>query len=118
MNPIIFLQYPKCTTCKKAKKWLIEKEVSFEERHIVEDNPKIEELRSWWKQSGLPLKRFFNTSGNRYKELNLKDKLKEMTEEEQLSLLATDGMLVKRPLLIGEGFVLPGFKEGEWEEKV
>ncbi len=118
MDTILFLQYPKCTTCKKAKKWLIEKGVSFEERHIVENNPKIEELSSWWKESGLPLKRFFNTSGNRYKELQLKDKLKEMTEQEQLSLLATDGMLVKRPLLIGEGFVLTGFKEGEWEEKL
>ncbi len=118
MDSILFLQYPKCTTCKKAKKWLIEKGVSFEERNIVENNPCVEELRSWWKQSQLPLKRFFNTSGNRYKELQLKDKLREMTEEEQLSLLASDGMLVKRPLLIGEGFALPGFKEGEWEEKV
>ena len=106
-----FICYPKCSTCQKAKKWLEEKGVAFEERHIKDDKPSIEELRAWYKESGLPLKKFFNTSGLLYKELQLKDKL---PEEEQITLLATDGMLVKRPLLIGDGFVLVGFKEAEW----
>ena len=109
-----FICYPKCSTCQKAKKWLEEKGVAFEERHIKDDKPSIEELRAWYKESGLPLKKFFNTSGLLYKELQLKDKLPAMSEEEQITLLATDGMLVKRPLLIGDGVVLVGFKEAEW----
>ena len=113
---MLFIEYPKCTTCKKAKKWLEENGVEFTDRHIVEDNPSKEELKEWYEKSGLPLKRFFNTSGLKYKEMKLKDKLPEMSEEEQLELLATDGMLVKRPLLIGETFAIPGFKEQAWEE--
>ena len=111
---ILSLEYPKCSTCKKAKKWLKEQGIAFEERHIVENNPTEEELREWHRKSGLPLKRFFNTSGMKYRELELKDKLPTMTEEEQYQLLATDGMLVKRPLLLGEDFAIPGFKENEW----
>lgn len=110
-----FICYPKCSTCQKAKKWLEEKGVDFEERHIKDDKPSVEELRAWHKESGLPLKRFFNTSGLLYKELQLKDRLPAMSEEEQLTLLTTDGMLVKRPLLIGDGFVLVGFKEADWQ---
>ena len=113
---MLFIEYPKCTTCKKAKKWLEENGVEFTDRHIVEDNPSKEELKEWYEKSGLPLKRFFITSGMKYKEMKLKDKLPEMSEEEQLELLATDGMLVKRPLLIGETFAIPGFKEQAWEE--
>ena len=113
---MLFIEYPQCTTCKKAKKWLEENGVEFTDRHIVEDNPSKEELKEWYEKSGLPLKRFFNTSGMKYKEMKLKDKLPEMSEEEQLELLATDGMLVKRPLLIGETFAIPGFKEQAWEE--
>lgn len=112
----LFLEYPKCTTCKKAKAWLMENGVEFTDRHIVEENPTEEELKEWIKKSGLPLKRFFNTSGMKYREMGLKDKLGDMTEEEQTALLATDGMLVKRPLLIGEDFVIPGFKEAAWKE--
>ena len=112
---ILFLEYPKCTTCKKAKAWLESNAVAFEDRHIVEQNPTAEELKAWWEKSGLPLKKFFNTSGLLYKELKLKDKIPTMTEEEQIELLSTNGMLVKRPLIIGEGFVLVGFKEAEWE---
>lgn len=112
---LLVLEYPKCSTCKKALSWLKEKNVPYTERHIVEQNPTKEELTEWYRKSGLPLKRFFNTSGNRYKELNLKDKLSEMSEEEQLQLLSTDGMLVKRPLVIGDSFVLTGFKEPEWQ---
>ena len=115
---ILFVEYPKCSTCQKAKKWLVENQVEFEERHIVEDNPSKEELKAWYEKSGLPLKRFFNTSGMKYKELKLKDKLPAMTEEEQLELLASDGMLVKRPELVGNDFVLTGFKEKEWTEKL
>ena len=115
---ILFLQYPPCSTCQKAKKWLTEQGLEFQDRHIVEENPTREELENWYKRSGLPLKRFFNTSGNKYKELHLKDKLPTMTEEEQLELLATDGMLVKRPVLAGEDFVVTGFKEKEWREKL
>lgn len=115
---ILFVEYPKCSTCQKAKKWLVENQVEFEERHIVEDNPSKEELKAWYEKSGLPLKRFFNTSGMKYKELKLKDKLPVMTEEEQLELLASDGMLVKRPVLVGNDFVLTGFKEKEWTEKL
>lgn len=110
------LEYPKCTTCQKAKKWLEEKGVAFADRNIKTENPTREELAEWYQRSGLPLKRFFNTSGLLYKELALKDRLPAMSEEEQLDLLATDGMLVKRPLLIGENFVLTGFKEKEWED--
>ncbi|MBS6559534.1 MAG: arsenate reductase family protein [Clostridiales bacterium] len=113
-----FIYYNKCSTCQKAKKWLEGKGVSFEERAIKEENPTKEELKEWHTRSGLPLKRFFNTSGNVYKSLGLKDKLKDMTEEEQYELLATDGMLVKRPLLVADDFVLVGFKEQEWEEKI
>lgn len=115
---VLFVEYPKCSTCQKAKKWLLENQVEFEDRHIVEDNPSKEELKVWYEKSGLPLKRFFNTSGMKYKELKLKDKLPAMTEEEQLELLASDGMLVKRPVLVGNDFVLTGFKEKEWTEKL
>lgn len=112
------LVYRKCSTCVKALKWLEENRISFEERGIVEQNPSYDELERWYKKSGLPLKRFFNTSGKLYRELKLKDKLKDMTEEEQLRLLATDGMLVKRPFVVGEDFVLTGFKETEWKENL
>lgn len=115
---MLFVEYPKCSTCQKAKKWLQERNVNFEDRHIVEDNPTLEELTMWHKKSGLPLKRFFNTSGLKYKELNLKEKLPKMSEEEQLALLATDGMLVKRPVLITDETVLTGFKEAEWEKVI
>lgn len=113
---ILFLEYPKCTTCRKAKAWLEENGVAFEARHIVEENPSAEELAAWQQKSGLALKKFFNTSGLLYKELHLKDKLPQMTEAEQIALLATNGMLVKRPLVIGEDFVLLGFREAEWEK--
>lgn len=112
----LVLHYPKCTTCKKALKWLEEQGIAYEERHIKEDNPTKEELTQWYQKSGLPLKRFFNTSGLLYKEMHLKDKLPDMTEEEQLELLSTDGMLVKRPLVITDDFVLTGFKEEEWKK--
>lgn len=115
---MLFLEYPKCSTCKKAKNWLESNGVEFEDRHIVENNPTAEELKAWYEKSGLPLKKFFNTSGLKYKELGLKDKLPNMTEEEQLNLLGTDGMLVKRPLVIGDDFVLIGFKEAQWAEKL
>lgn len=110
-----FICYPKCTTCQKAKKWLEENGVEYEMRDIKSENPTLEELTQWHKKSGLPLKRFFNTSGLMYKSLDLKNKLPQMTEEEMLKLLATDGMLVKRPLLIGDEKVLVGFKEEEWQ---
>ncbi len=113
-----FICYPKCTTCQKAKKWLDDNKIEYELRDIKEDNPSREELTTWYKMSGLPLKKFFNTSGLLYKSMKLKDKLSTMSEEEQLKLLATDGMLVKRPLVIGEDFVLVGFKESEWSEKL
>ena len=112
------LVYRKCSTCMKALKWLEVNQVVFDERPIKEENPSYEELKAWYEMSGLPLKKFFNTSGILYKQMNLKDKLKEMSEDEQLKLLATDGMLVKRPLVIGEDFVLTGFKEKEWEDKI
>lgn len=115
---MLFLCYPKCSTCQKARKWLEEQGVSFEERDIKLNNPTEEELRTWYARSGLPLKRFFNTSGLQYKALGLKDKLPTMSEEEQLALLATDGMLVKRPLVVGEDFVLTGFKQAEWEQTI
>ena len=113
---MLFLCYPKCTTCQKAKAWLDNQDVSYTLRDIKLDNPTAEELRQWWTASGLPLKKFFNTSGLQYKALGLKDKLPAMSEEEQLNLLATDGMLVKRPILVGDGFVLVGFRQAEWEE--
>ena len=112
---ILVLEYPRCSTCKKALQWLRDNGVAFEDRHIVEQNPTQQELTEWYHKSGLPLKRFFNTSGNLYKEQGLKDKLPGMSEEEQLALLATTGMLVKRPLVVGDDFVLVGFKEAEWE---
>jgi len=112
---MVFVCYPKCTTCQKARKWLEANGVAFEERHIKENSPSIEELKNWHKVSGLPLNKFFNTSGLLYKELKLKDKLPTMSEDERYSLLASDGMLVKRPILIGDGFVLVGFKEAEWK---
>ena len=114
---IKFICYPKCTTCQRAKKWLDDNKIKYELRDIKLDNPTLEELTEWYKKSGLPLKKFFNTSGLLYKSLDLKNKLPEMTEDEMLKLLATDGMLVKRPLLIGDEFVLVGFREIEWNEK-
>ena len=115
---MLFLQYPPCSTCKKAKKWMDDNGIDYTDRHIKENNPTYEELKSWHKSSGLPLRKFFNTSGLQYRALELKDKLPTMTEEEQLRLLASDGMLVKRPLVIGENFVLVGFREKEWAEKL
>ena len=111
-----FICYPKCTTCQKAKKWLTEKGIPYTDRHIKENNPTYEELKAWHAKSGLELKKFFNTSGLLYKSMNLKKKLPTMTEEEQLRLLASDGMLVKRPLLVTEEMVLVGFKEAQWEK--
>ena len=111
---IKFICYPKCTTCQKAKKWLDDNKIEYELRDIKFDNPSYEELDEWYNKSGLPIKKFFNTSGLLYKSLDLKNKLPEMSEDEMLKLLATDGMLVKRPLLIGDDFVLVGFKENEW----
>ena len=115
---ILFLEYPPCSTCKKAKSWLDSHGISYTDRHIKEQNPSKEELTLWYQQSGLPLKKFFNTSGLLYKSLALKDKLPTMTEDEQLSLLATDGMLVKRPIVVTDTDILVGFKETEWEEKL
>ena len=115
---IKFICYPKCTTCQKALRWLDDNKIEYELRDIKENNPTLEELSAWYKMSGLSLKKFFNTSGLLYKSMELKDKLPTMSEEEQLKLLATDGMLVKRPLVIGEGFVLVGFKESKWSEKL
>ena len=115
---MLFIEYPPCGTCKKARKWLEAKGVSFETRHIKEENPSYEELKEWYARSALPLKRFFNTSGTLYKTLNLKEKLPGMSEEEQLRLLATDGMLVKRPILLKDETVLVGFKEQEWVEAI
>lgn len=115
---MLVLVYRKCSTCMKALKWLEEKNIKFEERPIVEQNPTYEELKAWHEMSGLPLKKFFNTSGLIYKDLGLKDKLPTMSEEEQLQLLATNGMLVKRPLVVGDGYVLTGFKVSEWEERM
>ena len=113
---MLFLEYPKCSTCQKAKKWLDDHGIAYEDRQIKEQNPSAEELTAWHEKSGFPLKKFFNTSGMLYKEMQLKDKLPQMSEEEQYALLATDGMLVKRPVLVGDGFVLTGFKESTWAE--
>ena len=115
---IEFICYPKCTTCQKAKKWLDDNKIEYELRDIKEDNPSFEELTEWYKMSGLQLKKFFNTSGLLYKSMELKDKLPAMSEEAQLKLLATDGMLVKRPIVVDDGFVFVGFKESEWSEKL
>lgn len=115
---MIFVCYPKCTTCQKARKWLDENQIAYEFRDIKLENPTYEELSRWHQRSGLPLKKFFNTSGLLYKSMGLKDRLPGMSEEEMLKLLATDGMLVKRPLLVGEDFVLVGFKESQWTEKL
>ena len=115
---MLFVQYPKCSTCKKAKKWLDEHNIEYKSRHIIEDNPTAEEIEKWHEKSGLPLKRFFNTSGMKYRELKLKDKLPDMSEQDQFELLATDGMLVKRPIVVADDFVLVGFKVTEWENKL
>lgn len=115
---MLFVCYPKCSTCQKAKKWLDEHKINYTERHIVEANPTYDELKDWYSKSGLPLKKFFNTSGLLYKEMQLKDKLPAMSEEEQLQLLAANGMLVKRPLVVKEDIVLVGFTEAEWTEKL
>lgn len=113
---INFICYPKCTTCKKAQKWLDENNIEYTLRDIKQDNPSMDELAKWYKTSGMPLKKFFNTSGLLYKSMELKNKLPNMTEERMLELLATDGMLVKRPLLVGDDFVLIGFKENDWND--
>ena len=115
---MLFLWYPKCTTCQKAKAFLDERGVSYEARDIKLENPTAEELRGWWEKSGMPLKKFFNTSGNLYKELHLKDRLPEISEDEQFALLASDGMLVKRPIVVDGDTVLVGFKEADWTEKL
>lgn len=115
---MLFLCYAKCTTCQKAKKWLDANSIEYTERGIKENNPTVEEIKKWHQMSGLPLKKFFNTSGLIYKDMKLKDKLPNMSEDEQYALLATDGMLVKRPLIVGDDFVLIGFKEADWEQKL
>ena len=115
---MLFICYPRCTTCKKAQAYLDDRGAAYEFRDIKQENPTEEELRQWWKTSGLPLKKFFNTSGLQYKALGLKDRLATMSEDEQLALLATDGLLVKRPILVGDNFVLTGFRQQEWDEKL
>ena len=115
---MLLLCYPKCSTCKKAKKWLDENNIEYSERDIKLENPSLDELKEWYEKSSLPLKKFFNTSGMIYRDMNLKDKLPDMSEEEQLRLLSTDGMLVKRPLVVKDDTVLTGFREKEWEEKL
>ena len=115
---MLFVCYPKCSTCRKARNWLDENNAQYTERHIVEDNPTFEELKEWHDKSGLPVKRFFNTSGMLYRDMQLKDKLPQMSEEEQLELLASNGMLVKRPIAVDGDTVLVGFKEADWEEKL
>ena len=113
---MLFVEYPKCSTCQKAKKWLDQRQISYTDRHIVQENPTAEELKEWQKRSGLELKRSFNTSGRLYKEMAVKDPLPQMSDQEKFELLSSDGMLVKRPLIVGDDFVLVGFKEKEWEE--
>ena len=115
---MLFIEYPKCSTCQKAKKWLDEHGAEYEDRHIKENNPSYEELKEWYGRSGLPLKKFFNTSGMLYKSMNLKERLPGMSEDEQLRLLATDGMLVKRPLIVRDDLIMTGFREREWQEKL
>lgn len=115
---MLFIEYPKCSTCQKAKKWLDENNIQYTDRHIKEENPTYDELKEWYEQSGLPLKRFFNTSGQIYRSMGLKDKLADMSEEEQLKLLASDGMLVKRPLIVKDDVIMTGFKVKEWEENL
>lgn len=115
---MLFIQYPKCSTCQKAKKWLEAHKIAYTDRHIADENPSYGELKQWYEKSGLPLKKFFNTSGLSYKNMQLKDKLPVMSEEEQLKLLATNGMLVKRPLIVDDKKILVGFKETEWAEKL
>ena len=115
---MVFLEYPRCATCRKAKKWLDARQKVYTDRHIVQENPTVEELKEWQQKSGLPLKKFFNTSGQLYKQMNLKEKLAGMNEDEHLELLASNGMLVKRPLVLYGNIVLTGFKEEEWEEKL
>lgn len=115
---MLFVQYPKCSTCRKAEKWLKEHDIAYSGRHIAQENPTCEELKLWYRKSGLPLKKFFNTSGLLYKDMQLKDKLPAMSEEEQLKLLAGNGMLVKRPIVVDGDIILVGFKEAEWEEKL
>lgn len=115
---MLFIEYPKCSTCKRAKKWLDDNNINYEDRHIVENNPTYEELKKWHDMSGLALKKFFNTSGMIYRDMNLKDKLAEMSDDEQLKLLASNGMLVKRPLVIKDNKVLIGFKEAEWKTEI
>ncbi len=115
---LIFIEYPKCKTCKMAKAWLDEAGIEYTDRNIKDENPTIDELREWYAKSGLPLKRFFNTSGMLYKQMSLKDKLPQMSEEEQLELLSTDGMLVKRPIIINDDAILVGFRQDEWEQKL
>ena len=115
---MLFIEYPKCSTCQKAKKWLDSHGISYTDRHIVEENPSFDELKQWHERSGMPIKKLFNTSGMLYKEMQLKDKLSELNDEEQLKLLASNGMLVKRPLVVDGDVILAGFKEAEWEEKL
>ncbi len=115
---MLFIEYPKCSTCQKAKKWLDENGFEYESRHIKEENPTYEELKKWYAESGMPLKKFFNTSGMLYKSMQLKERLSEMSEEEQLKLLATDGMLVKRPIIVSDIAILTGFREKEWTERL
>ena len=114
---ILFNEYPKCSTCKKAKKWLDDHEIRYDDRHIVENNPSKDELKEWLAKINKPVRKFFNTSGQLYRELGLKDKLDSMSEDEQLEVLASDGMLIKRPLVVGDDFVLSGFREKEWERQ-
>ena len=115
---MLFIEYPKCSTCKKAKKWLVDHNIKYEDRHIIENNPTFDELKEWYHKSNLDIKRFFNTSGMLYKEMNLKDKLLNMNEDEMIEILSTNGMLVKRPLIISDDVILTGFKEKEWEDKL
>ena len=115
---MIFIEYPKCSTCKKAKKWLDDHNIKYEDRHIIDNNPTFDELKEWYHKSNLDIKRFFNTSGMLYKEMNLKDKLPNMNEDEMLEILSTNGMLVKRPLIISDDVILTGSKEKEWEDNL
>lgn len=114
----LFIEYPKCTTCQKAKKWLETNKIEFEDRHIVEETPTVAELAEWIKRSGKEIKKFFNTSGLKYKKLNLKEKLPNMSDEEKIKLLASNGMLIKRPLFVSEQVILTGFREKEWKENL